>query len=103
VLVLQQRDRLFAGLLDTSAEEPLGALKHHFDSIRTGSARVEQSPLMLLSTLAAESSALPLALREQVCTSLTAWLKRVASLLDHAQRRGEISGDESPELIAAVL
>ena len=61
------------------------------------------SPLLLISTLAAEGPALPSSLVQQIGEGVRVWSNKVAALISLAQAEGQINAKEDPDLLAALF
>ena len=105
----------FSALLETLTEggnETAGArLRRHFESLipSTVPPRVPSmqkpsaSPLLLISTLAAEGPALPSTVAEQIAEGIRVWSNQVAALISLAQAEGQINPDVDADLLAALF
>ena len=84
--------------------EAAGArLRRHFESIAPSTQEPRLSPLLLISTLAAEGPALPSALATQIAEGVRLWNTRVAALISLAQAAGQIAAEEDPDLLASLF
>ena len=99
--------RHFDALLETLREggsETAGArLRRHFESLAPWTQERGASPLLLISTLAAESPALPSTLVQQIAEGLRVWSTRIAALISLAQAEGQINAEADPELLAGLF
>lgn len=97
----------FNALLNTLAEggsETAGArFRRHFESLLPSTQEPGASPLLLISTLAAEGPALPATLAEQIAEGIRVWSSQVAAMISRMQAEGQISGKENPDLLAALF
>jgi TetR/AcrR family transcriptional repressor of nem operon len=97
----------FAALLETLVQggsETAGArLRRHFESIAPSTREPGVSPLQLISTLSAESPALPSALATQIAEGVRLWNTKVAALISPAQAEGQIAAKEDPDLLASLF
>lgn len=61
------------------------------------------SPLLLISTLAAEAPALPSTLVQQIAEGVPDWSNEVVALISLARAQGQINAAEDPDLLAALF
>jgi TetR/AcrR family transcriptional repressor of nem operon len=97
----------FNALLETLREgggQTAGArFRRHFESLGPPTQERGASPLLLISTLAAEGPALPASLVQQIAEGIRGWSNEVAALISLAQAEGQINAAEDPDLLAALF
>jgi len=99
--------RHFEALLESLTEGGSGTagacLRRHFQTIAPSPPELGASPLLLISTLAAEGPALPFSLVQQIGEGVRVWSNKVAALIALAQADGQINAAEDPDLLAALF
>jgi TetR/AcrR family transcriptional repressor of nem operon len=99
--------RHFDALLETLPEggsETAGArFRRHFESLAPSMQEGGASPLLLISTLAAEGPALPSPLVQQIAEGVRGWSNKVAALRSLAKAEGQIHAEEDSDLLAALF
>jgi AcrR family transcriptional regulator len=97
----------FSALLETLTEggnETAGArLRRHFEFLVPSTQKPSASPLLLISTLAAEGPALPSTVAEQIAEGIRVWSNQVAALISLAQAEGQINPEVDADLLAALF
>jgi hypothetical protein len=78
-------------------------LGRHFQTIAPSAPELGVSPLLLISTLAAEGPALPCSLVQQIGEGVRVWSSKIAALIALAQADGQINAAEGPDLLAALF
>jgi TetR/AcrR family transcriptional repressor of nem operon len=102
-ILSQHFDVLLETLVRGGSEAAGARLRRHFESIAPSTQELMVSPLQLISTLSAESPALPSALSRQIAEGIRAWNTKVAALISLAQAEGRINAEEDPDLLAALF
>ena len=97
----------FNAILETLTErgnETAGArLRRHFEFLVPSAEKPSASPLLLISTLAAEGPALPSTVAEQIAEGIRVWSNQVAALISLAQAEGQINPEVDADLLAALF
>lgn len=97
----------FNALLETLREGGNGAagsrFGRHVESLVPSTQKPTASPLLLISTLAAEGPSLPITLAEQIAEGVRVWSNQVAALISLAQAEGQINAEVEPNLLAALF
>jgi TetR/AcrR family transcriptional regulator, transcriptional repressor for nem operon len=106
--VLSQHFNALLETLTAGGNETAGArLRRHFESLvpwRVPSTQKSNaSPLLLISTLAAEGPALPSTVAEQIAEGIRVWSNQVADLISLAQAEGQINLEVDADLLAALF
>ena len=102
-ILFQHFDALMETLGQSGSETAGARLRRHFQSIAPSTQEPGPSPLVLISTLAAEGPALPSALALQIAEGIQLWNNKVAVLISLAQAKGQIDAEEHPDLLAALF
>jgi TetR/AcrR family transcriptional regulator, transcriptional repressor for nem operon len=92
---------LLETLTDGGNETSAALFRRHFESLAPQERAA--SPLLLISTLAAEGPALPSTLVQQIAEGVRDWSNRVAALISLARAQGQINAAEDPDLLAALF
>jgi TetR/AcrR family transcriptional repressor of nem operon len=94
--------RHFEALLESLTEGGSGTagacLRRHFQTIAPSAPELGVSPLLLISTLAAEGPALPSSLVQQIGEGVRVWSSKVAALIALAQADGADKRGRGPGL-----
>ena len=103
--ILSEHFNVLLEAFGQGGSEAAGArLRRHFESIAPSTQEPRLlSPLLLISTLAAEGPALPSALALQIAEGIQLWNTKVAALISLAQAEGQIDAEEAPDLLAALF
>lgn len=102
--VLSQHFNALLRILTENGDETAGArFGRHFESLAPSTQSREVSPLLLISTLAAEGPALHSTLALQIAEGVRGWSNKVAALISVAQAEGQIKAEEDPDLLAALF
>ena len=80
-IVSQHFDALLETLTEGGSQTAPVRLRRHFESLVPSMQKRGASPLLLISTLAAEGPALPSALVQQIAEGLQVWSNRIAALI----------------------
>ena len=102
-IVSQHFDALLETLTEGGNETAPVRLRRHFESLAPSMQKRGASPLLLISTLAAEGPALPSALVQQIAEGLRVWSNRIAALISLAQAEGQINTEVDPDLLAGLF
>jgi TetR/AcrR family transcriptional repressor of nem operon len=81
---------------------PLGRLRRYFEGL-ADMGRYPDAAGCLLGNFGAELSNQSPAIRAQVSVAFVEWAGAVAEVIDEAQRAGDISGDQTPQALAAFI
>jgi TetR/AcrR family transcriptional repressor of nem operon len=81
---------------------PLARLRRYFEGL-ADMGRYPDAAGCLLGNFGAELSNQSPAIRTQVSTAFVEWAEVVAEVIDEAQRAGDISGDQTPQALAAFI
>ena len=99
----QHFNALVETLSKRESETAAARLRRHFESLAPSTQERGASPLLLISTLAAEGPALPSILVRQIAEGIRGWSNEVAALISLAQAEGQINAAEDPDLLAALF
>ena len=102
-ILTQNFNALLNTLTEVQSETNGARFRRHFESLVPSRHESGASPLLLISTLAAEGPALPSTLAEQIAVGIRVWSTQVAALISRVQAEGQINGKESPDLLAALF
>ena len=102
-IVSQHFDALLETLAEGGSETATARLRRHFESLTPSTQKAGVSPLLLISTLAAEGPALPSTLVQQIADGVLGWSNAVAALISLAQAKGHLNANEDPDLLAALF
>ena len=102
-IVSQHFDALLETLTEGGSQTAPVRLRRHFESLVPSMQKRGASPLLLISTLAAEGPALPSALVQQIAEGLQVWSNRIAALISLAQAEGQINAEVDPHLLAGLF
>jgi TetR/AcrR family transcriptional regulator, transcriptional repressor for nem operon len=94
-------DALLEILSEGRGETAAARFRRHFESLAPQGRAA--SPLLLISTFAAEGPALPSTLVHQIAEGVRDWSNRVAALISLARAHGQINAGEDPDLLAALF
>jgi len=78
-------------------------LKEHCSFLALEPPAVEVAPLQLLATLAAEATAIPVAITQRIASGTDIWITHVSDVISLAQIEGEISTAQDPQKLASLL
>jgi TetR/AcrR family transcriptional repressor of nem operon len=102
--VLSQHFNALVETLSKGESETAAArFRRHFESLAPSTQERGASPLLLISTLAAEGPALPSTLVQQIAEGVRGWSNKVAALVSLAQAEGQINTEVDPDLLAALF
>ena len=102
-ILSQHFDALMEPLAQSGSETPGARFRRHFEYLVPSMQKREASPLLLISTLAAEGPALPSALVQQIAEGLRVWSNKIAALISLAQAEGQINAEVDPDLLAGLF
>jgi TetR/AcrR family transcriptional repressor of nem operon len=102
-ILSQHFDALLQTLTDGGSETVGARLRRHFESLAPTTQERGASPLLLISTLAAEAPALPSTLAQQIAAGVRVWSNKVAALISLAQAEGQIKAEVAPDLLAGLF
>jgi TetR/AcrR family transcriptional repressor of nem operon len=99
-----EHDQLLAALLAETDRSPLERLRSYFDLLLQRAVDAgPQARGCLMGMLALEMAASSEPLRETVSDSFRRWQARLAELLRQAQHAGELTPEQDPQPLAAIL
>ena len=78
-------------------------LKEHCSFLALEPPAVEVAPLRLLATLAAEATAIPVAVTQRIASGTDIWITHVSDVISLAQIEGETSTAQDPRKLASLL
>jgi len=78
-------------------------LKEHCSFLALEPPAVEVAPLRLLATLAAEATAIPVAVTQRIASGTDIWITHVSDVISLAQIEGETSTAQDPQKLASLL
>jgi TetR/AcrR family transcriptional repressor of nem operon len=99
-------DRQFEALHESLSRTGRSAshqLKEHCSFLALEPPAVEVAPLQLLATLAAEATAIPVAITQRIASGTDIWITHVSDVISLAQIEGEISTAQDPQKLASLL
>lgn len=100
--VLSHRFNALLESLREDKNETAGArFRRHFELLAPQ--EHSSSPILLISTLAAEAPALPSTLVQQIAEGVRDWSNKVAELISLARAQRQINAVEDPHLLAALF
>ena len=102
-IVSRHFDALQETLNEGGRETAAARFRRHFESLTPSMQKPGASPLLLISTLAAEGPALPTTLVQQIAEGVRVWSNKVAVLVSLAQAEGQIIAEVDPDLLAALF
>ena len=102
-ILSQHFDALLETLTEGGSETAGARFRRHFESLAPSTQTPVASPLLLISTLAAEGPALPATLAQQIGEGVRVWSNKVAALIALAQAEGQIHAAVDPDLLAALF
>jgi TetR/AcrR family transcriptional repressor of nem operon len=99
-------DRQFEALhesLSRTGHSASHQLKEHCSLLALEPPAVEVAPLQLLATLAAEATAIPVAVTQRIASGTDIWITHVSDVISLAQLEGETSTAQDPRKLASLL
>src|SRR6202789_1546762 len=99
-------DRQFEALHESLSRTGHGAshrLKEHYSFLALEPPAVEVAPLQLLATLAAEATAIPVAVTQRIASGTDIWINHVGDVISLAQTEGGTSTGQNPRKLASLL
>jgi TetR/AcrR family transcriptional repressor of nem operon len=99
-------DRQFEALhnsLSRTGESASHQLKEHCSFVALEPPAIEVAPLQLLATLAAEASAIPVAVTQRIASGTNLWVTRVGDVISLAQIEGAASTAHDAPKLASLL
>ena len=99
-------DRQFEALHESLSRTGRSAshqLKEHCSFLALEPPAVEVAPLQLLATLAAEATAIPVAVTQRIASGTAIWITHVSEVISLAQIEGGISTTQDPPKLASLL
>jgi TetR/AcrR family transcriptional repressor of nem operon len=78
-------------------------LKEHCSFLALEAPAVEVAPLQLLATLAAEATAIPVAVTQRIASGTDIWITHVSDVISLAQMEGGTSTAQDPQKLASLL
>jgi TetR/AcrR family transcriptional repressor of nem operon len=99
-------DRQFEALHESLSRTGRSAshqLKEHCSFLALEPPAVEVAPLQLLATLAAEATAIPVAVTQRIASGTDIWITHVSDVISLAQIEGETSTAQDPRKLASLL
>jgi TetR/AcrR family transcriptional repressor of nem operon len=99
-------DRQFEALHESLARPGHSAshrLKEHSSFLALNPPAVEVAPLQLLATLAAEATAIPIAVAQRIASGTDIWIAHVSDVISLAQIEGGTSTTQDPPKLASLL
>ena len=99
-------DRQFEALHKSLARTGHSAshrLKEHSSFLALKPPAVEVAPLQLLATLAAEATAIPVAVTQRIASGTDIWITHVSDVISLAQIEGGTSTTQDPPKLASLL
>jgi len=99
-------DRQFEALhesLSRTGHSASHRLKEHCGFLALEPPAVEVAPLQLLATLAAEATAIPVAVTQRIAGGTDIWITRVGDVISLAQTEGGTSTGQNPQKLASLL
>jgi TetR/AcrR family transcriptional repressor of nem operon len=78
-------------------------LKEHCSFLALEPPAVEVAPLQLLATLAAEATAIPVAVTQRIASGTDIWITHVSDVISLAQTEGGTSTAQDPQKLASLL
>jgi TetR/AcrR family transcriptional regulator, transcriptional repressor for nem operon len=99
-------DRQFEALHESLSRTGRSAshqLKEHCSFLALEPPAVEVAPLQLLATLAAEATAIPVAVTQRIASGTDIWITHVSDVISLAQIEGETSTAQDPQKLASLL
>jgi TetR/AcrR family transcriptional repressor of nem operon len=99
-------DRQFEALHESLSRTGRSAshqLREHCSFLALEPPAVEVAPLQLLATLAAEATAIPVAITQRIASGTDIWITHVSDVISLAQIEGETSTAQDPRKLASLL
>ena len=99
-------DRQFEALHESLSRTGPSAshrLKEHCTFLALEPPAVEVAPLQLLATLAAEATAIPVAVTQRIASGTDIWINHVGDVISLAQTEGGTSTGQNPRKLASLL
>ena len=99
-------DRQFEALHESLARTGHSArhrLKEHCSFLALEPPAIEVAPLRLLATLAAEATAIPVAVTQRIASGTDIWITHVSDVISLAQIEGGTSTAQDPQKLASLL
>jgi TetR/AcrR family transcriptional repressor of nem operon len=99
-------DRQFEALHESLSRTGRSAshqLKEHCSFLALEPPAVEVAPLQLLATLAAEATAIPVAVTQRIASGTDIWITHVSDVISLAQTEGGTSTAQNPQKLASLL
>jgi TetR/AcrR family transcriptional repressor of nem operon len=99
-------DRQFEALRESLSRTGGSAshqLKEHCSFLALEPPAVEVAPLQLLATLAAEATAIPVAVTQRIASGTDIWISHVSDVISLAQTEGGTSTAQDPHMLASLL
>ena len=78
-------------------------LKEHCNFLALGPPAIEVAPLQLLATLAAEATAIPVAITQRIASGTDMWITQVSDVISLAGIEGGTSTTQDPPKLASLL
>src|ERR1700688_1750947 len=78
-------------------------LREHCSFLALEPPAVEVAPLQLLATLAAEATAIPVAVTQRIASGTDIWITHVSDVISLAQTEGGTSTAQNPQKLASLL
>jgi TetR/AcrR family transcriptional regulator, transcriptional repressor for nem operon len=102
MLVDRQFEALHASLSRTGPSAS-HRLREHGSFLALEPPAVEVAPLQLLATLAAEATAIPVAVTQRIASGTDIWITHVGDVISLAQTEGGTSTGQNPQKLASLL
>jgi TetR/AcrR family transcriptional repressor of nem operon len=99
-------DRQFEALHESLSRTGRSAshqLREHCSFLALEPPAVEVAPLQLLATLAAEATAIPVAITQRIASGTDIWITHVSDVISLAQTEGGTSTAQNPQKLASLL
>jgi len=99
-------DRQFEALhksLSRTGQSASHQLKEHCSFLALEPPAIEVAPLQLLATLAAEATAIPIAVTQRIASGTNVWITHVGDLISLAQIEGAASTAQDAPKLASLL
>ena len=99
-------DRQFEALhesLSRTGRRASHQLKEHCSFLALEPPAVEVAPLQLLATLAAEATAIPVAVTQRIASGTDTWITHISEVISLAQIEGGTSTEQDPQKLASLL
>ena len=102
-LVDRQLEALRESLFRSAGHSASHQLKEHCNFLALEPPAVEVAPLQLLATLAAEATAIPIAVTQRIASGTNIWITHVGDLISLAQIEGAASTAQDAPKLASLL